>query len=155
YGNFDYISVLANVIDDDVYNTLKKAEKRTVYLFNLESGDGDLIYSSLLNKLRSSNKNNSLWSNEQLDFHTRDSAETLKPIYKAERHDEAFQITGILFFSVMFLGILFLISSIVVLYYKITTDIEDEKEQIEKLNRIGLTTKECKAYLQTHLKILF
>lgn len=159
YGNFDYIGVVANVIDDGLYNKITSttnSEKRKVFLFNLESGNGDLVYSSLLDVLREKNgSDKNLWSKAQTDFYTRNSAENLRPIYKSERYEEAFQITGILFFSVMFLGILFLVSSIVVLYYKIVTDIEDEKEQIKSFKRIGLTTNECKSYLQTHIKILF
>ncbi|BAE85465.1 hypothetical protein SDC9_10920 [bioreactor metagenome] len=67
----------------------------------------------------------------------------------------AFGIGGFTFFAFCFIGCLFLLSSGIVLYYKIVTDIDEEKEQIGMLKRIGLNDKECRSYLTTHLAILF
>jgi ABC-type antimicrobial peptide transport system permease subunit len=67
----------------------------------------------------------------------------------------AFGIGGFTFFAFGFIGFLFLLSSGVVLYYKIVTDIDEEKDQIGMLKRIGLNNKECRSYLTTHLAILF
>ena len=155
YGNAEYAAVLANVIDDKVYAELK-ARTETAYLFNLKSGDGQKIFNAILDGLREINgADESLWESSSLVFGTKDDITNLRPIYNRERFDMAFGIGGFTFFAFCFIGFLFLLSSGIVLYYKIVTDIDEEKEQVGMLKRIGLNSKECRSYLTTHLAILF
>jgi len=155
YGNIEYAGVLANVIDDQVYEGLK-AETETAYLFNLKTGDGGQVFAAILDGLRAINSaDQSLWASSSLVFGVKDDVNHLRPIYKQERFDVAFGIGGFTFFAFGFIGFLFLLSSGVVLYYKIVTDIDEEKDQIGMLKRIGLNNKECRSYLTTHLAILF
>lgn len=155
YGNIEYAGVLANVIDDDVYKSLN-ADTETVYLFNLKSGDGGQVFDAIMDGLRIINgADESLWESSSLVFGEKDDIINLRPIYKQERFDMAFGIGGFTFFAFSFIGFLFLLSSGVVLYYKIVTDIDEEKEQIDMLKRIGLNNKECRSYLTRHLAILF
>ncbi|EHQ90680.1 putative permease [Desulfosporosinus youngiae DSM 17734] len=155
YGNIEYAGVLANVIDDRVYQSLR-ADTETAYLFNLKSGDGRQVFKSILKGLRNLNgADENLWASSSLVFGIKDDITHLRPIYKQERFDVAFGIGGFTFFAFSFIGFLFLLSSGIVLYYKIVTDIDEEKEQIAMLKRIGLNNQECRSYLTKHLAILF
>lgn len=163
YGTVEFPVMMANIVDDEVFESIE-AQRDTAYLFNLKSGDGDQIFAALLDALRDTNNADStLWANPETKFVDReggtyikrDDAESLRPIYKAERTSIAFRINGFLLFALTFLGFLFLLSSSIVLYYKVATDIDEEKEQSELLTKIGLTAGEYKAYLRTHLAIIF
>ncbi|WML37436.1 FtsX-like permease family protein [Clostridium sp. OS1-26] len=55
----------------------------------------------------------------------------------------------------MFLGLIFLISSGVVLYYKVLTDIEEERKRIESISKIGMTNKEIQNTLLGELRTIF
>lgn len=163
YGIEEFKGVAANIVDDSVYASIS-AQRDRVYLFNLKSGDGDKIFSALLNALREKNKADlSLWTNPETRFVEREDGvyidredvETLRPIYKAERFSIAFRINGFLLFALTFLGFLFLLSSSIVLYYKVATDIDEEKEQAALLTKIGLTMREYRSYLSTHLAVVF
>ncbi|GGA32076.1 ABC transporter permease [Paenibacillus physcomitrellae] len=163
YGDLEFPAVTAHVVDDSVYNKLQ-AQRETTYLFNLKSGDGERIFSALLNTLREKNNADaSLWASPETTFVDRgegvyvehDKAQSLRPIYKGERYEIAFRVNGFLLFALSFLGFLFLLSSSIVLYYKVATDIDEEKEHAALLSKIGLTEAEYKAYLRTHLAIIF
>ncbi|SEO82222.1 FtsX-like permease family protein [Paenibacillus sp. OV219] len=157
YGDVEFEGVMANVVDDSVYAKLAPhVAEYTAHQFNLKRGDGEKVFASILDALRASNHaDSSLWASTDTQFGNKDQAEALRPIYKKERYDIAFKINGLLFFSLGFLGMLFLLSSSVVLYYKMVTDVDEEKEQIALLKRIGLTVAECKSYLQMHLAVVF
>ncbi|MDF2717556.1 MAG: putative transporter, permease component [Paenibacillus sp.] len=163
YGTIEFPVVMANIVDDSVYEKIQ-AQRETAFLFNLKSGDGDHIFATLLDALREKNNaDSSLWVSPETKFVDReggtyidrDKAESMRPIYKAERFAIAFRINGFLLFALTFLGYLFLLSSSIVLYYKVATDIDEEKEQAALLTKIGLTKREYKSYLQTHLAIIF
>jgi hypothetical protein len=155
YGNVEFAGAMANIVDDSVYEKIK-AQRDIAYLFNLKSGDGDRIFTALLDALREKNNSDTtLWSSSEIQFGYRDNVESLRPIYKAERFKIASRIGDFLLFAMSFLGALFLLSSSIVLYYKVATDIDEEKEQAILLTKIGLTMKEYKAYLGKHLAIIF
>jgi hypothetical protein len=163
YGTVEFPGIMANIVDDSVYANLR-AQRETAYLFNLKNGDGDRIFTALLDVLRDKNNaDSSLWADPETKFVDRnggmyvdrDDAESLRPIYKAERYSIAFRIDGFLLFAMVFLGFLFLLSSSIVLYYKVSTDIDEEREQAALLTKIGLSMEEYKSYLRTHLAIIF
>jgi ABC-type antimicrobial peptide transport system permease subunit len=155
YGNVEFAGVMANIVDDSVYENIR-GQRDKVYLFNLKSGDGDKIFTAILNVLRKKNNaDSSLWVSAETQYGSRDDIKWLRPIYKAERHEIAFRIGGFLLFAMSFLGFLFLLSSSIVLYYKVATDIDEEKEQAVLLIKIGMTTDEYKSYLNIHLATIF
>ncbi|RAU99169.1 ABC transporter permease [Paenibacillus sp. YN15] len=163
YGDEEFKGAMANIVNDSVYAKLR-AQRDTVYLFNLKAGDGDRIFAAMLDALREKNQaDSSLWTNPDTRFVERagealidrNDAEALRPVYKAERQTIVFRINGFLLFALSFLGVLFLLSSSIVLYYKVATDIDEEKEQAALLMKIGLTAAEYRAYLRTHLAIIF
>ena len=163
YGNAEFVGFMANIVDDSVYESIH-GQSDTAYLFNLKGGDGDKIFAALLNVLREKNNaDSSLWVSSETQFIEReggayidrDKAESLRPIYKAERFAIKFRMDGFLLFAMIFLGFLFLLSSSIVLYYKVATDIDEEKEHAALLTKIGLTVGEYKSYLKAHLAIVF
>lgn len=156
YANIEFDGVLANIVDDTVYEGLRQAERNTVYLFDLQNGNGQQVFAGILDALRAhNNADSSLWAKADSQADSKDQAEHLRPIYKAERYEVAFRIGGFMLFAFAFLGLLFLLSSVIVLYYKIVTSIDEEKEKIALLQKIGLLGSECRSYLHKHLAILF
>lgn len=155
YGDFEFAGAVANVVDDDVYESMsQKAQINKLYLFNLKSGDGAAIYEGILNALRIKNGNPNLWKGGDAELGKKDNPECLRPIYSAERWDTALKICGFLLFSMMFLGLLFLLSSSIALYYKIAGDEDEEKEKFALLKKIGLTDREYRKDLTLRLNIL-
>lgn len=156
YGDFEFDGTAMSVVDDLVYEKIQGAEKRTLYLFNIIEKSTGRLYEDILETLRNkNNEDDSLWQGETRFYEIRDTAETLHPIFKEQRYRDVFNISGLVFFSVMFLGMLFLVSSIVVLYYKIISDVEYEKQNICNLKKIGATSTDCHKYLNKQLGILF
>jgi hypothetical protein len=156
YGDFEFANRVVNVVDDGIYAELSRdAQINKLYLFNLKSGNGAGIYEGLLNALRTKNGNVELWKNGAAAFGVKDDAESLRPIYRAERKDTALKICGFLLFAMMFLGLLFLLSSSVVLYYKISADKNEEKEKAALLQKIGVTSHEYRRELSLRFGILF
>ncbi len=58
-------------------------------------------------------------------------------------------------FSNLFLGMMFLISSGVVLYFKVLTGVDEEKERVKKLLQLGMTGREISKVLTKELTIIF
>ncbi|HYE84108.1 MAG TPA: ABC transporter permease [Clostridia bacterium] len=155
YGNAEFDTVIANVVDDVVYESIN-TPRYMLYLFDVKSDNKEKIFNAILASLRiKNNADDSLWASEEIDFGQKDNIQHLRPIYKAERHKIVFRMAGFILFSLAFLGILFLLASIVVLYYKIASDVDGEKEQIMLLQKVGLSQKECRSYLQSHLAVVF
>ncbi len=155
YGKMEFSSVVANVIDDEVYESLKNKEITNVSLFNLQKGDVLKIYDGLLDVLRVNNGDNNLWRGENSFNELRDTPEEFKPICKMLSVEQTMKILGMFSFTMTFISILFLISSSVVMYYKLANDIEYEREQIKLFKKIGLNREECKSYLDKHTGVMF
>lgn len=156
YGDFEFAGAVANVVDYDVYeNMAQNAQSNKLYLFNLKNGNGTAIYQGILDALRIKNGNPNLWKDGAVEFGRKDDPEYLRPIYRAERWDTALKICGFLLFAMMFLGLLFLLSSSIALYYKIAADEGEEKEKFALLQKIGLTDCEYRKDLTLRISILF
>jgi hypothetical protein len=164
YGNIEFAGAMASVIDDSVFERVKGEQNNEILLFNLKSGDDQKILEALLKALKQKNIANgvineknaaSLWASSAIDFYDKDDIAQLRPISKAERYEICFRANGFLLFALAFLGLLFLVSSCMVLYYKLATDTDEEAEQVDLLRKIGLTVRECRSYLQTHIAVIF
>lgn len=132
----------ALVVDDQVYKQWKaEIRKEQIKKFHLIKGNiNEQGYQSLVHALR-----------ERNGFELED----LKPLYKEAEFKRTLQSNGTLFFIVIFLGALFAIASGVVLFHKVLSDIEDQKDSIYSLKRIGITTKELKNIISKELAITF
>ena len=92
-------------------------------------------------------KPNSTWEFKDL--------EPLKPLSKLMMYDRALEQYGFYLFVMCFIGSLFFLSSGVVLYFKIYTDLEDTKIRYKKLFKIGITDYEMKKVISKELKPIF
>lgn len=155
YGELEFASVLANVIDDEVYNRIVNPEITNVHLMNLESGNTLNIYHAIKDNLRNLNGDETLWRTSNTFHEGKTTPEEFNPISKLVQKETTFKLIGMMTFTMIFISILFLISSSVVIYYKLVNDIEHEKEQITLFKKIGITREECKKYLSNHSMIIF
>ncbi len=155
YGNMEFHGVIANIVDDSVYNTFINPEITTVNLFNVDTEDDSRIYNALLNELRNRNNDQDLWDSVVDDEYAKATAEGYMPISKSLKVEVTNKMLSMFSFTMAFISILFLISSSVVMYYKIFNDAEYEKSQIELFKKIGLSDDECRKYLSKHTAIIF
>lgn len=132
YGDIDFTGAIAEIVTSDIYQNIDSKEISS-YLFNINTSNTEEIK----NYINEEYPNNTLIVN------------------KSEKFEGAFRTAGLVFFSVLFLSILFIIASSVVLYYKIISDIEEEKAQLKLFSKIGLTKSECRSYLNKHLGVIF
>lgn len=154
----------ASIVDDKGYEEMvKKVGENKIskyHLINLKNGDKDKIFEALLSGIRRVNTNDeTVWQSKTNvlggKYDERSLLEAYRPIYKMERFQVSLQENGFAFFSFIFLGILFLVASAVVLYYKVISDIEEEKERMISISKIGLTDKEGSIILIKQLRIIF
>ncbi|MBX4263888.1 FtsX-like permease family protein [Clostridium estertheticum] len=81
--------------------------------------------------------------------------ESLKPEFKQQILEENIKENGFMLFSSLFLGMMFLIASGVVLYFKVLTGVGEEKERVKKLVQLGMTDREVSKVLTKELAIIF
>lgn len=155
YGNMEFAAVIANIIDDEVYNSLVNPEITDVYLFDIAKGNHLEIYSEILDYMRMKNNNVNLWDDLSSYHELKTTAESLPPICKEFSIEQTLKVMGMFSFTMTFISILFLISASFVMYYKIVNDITYEKEQFQLFQKIGLTRVECIRYLYKHTAVLF
>lgn len=62
---------------------------------------------------------------------------------------------GISFFVAIFLSILFFIGSFLLLYIQLFSEVDQEKQRIRKLYRIGITSKEVKKLVSQEITTIF
>lgn len=55
----------------------------------------------------------------------------------------------------LFIGIVFFVSAGSFLYFRLYTDLDDDKEKFTAINKIGLTIKEMKKVISKQMMILF
>lgn len=154
YGEMEFATVIANVLDDAVYESIKNPEITTVSLFDYEGVDLE-FYEKLMDVLRMYNGNNDLWTSVDLEHEVKTTAEEFKPISKYMKVEQTNKLLGMFSFTMTFISLLFLVSSSVVMYYKLVNDVDYEKEQIALFKKIGLNDLECRKYLNQHTGIIF
>lgn len=78
-----------------------------------------------------------------------------KLVSKIGEYMEQKQSGSFLLFLITFVGILFFISSCVILHFKLLTEFEREKIKYKKLSKIGITTDEIERSVSKELGVLF
>jgi ABC-type antimicrobial peptide transport system permease subunit len=146
------MGIYATVINHELWSELAEAgEVNHVLAFNLRRGNQLQIFNALKTAfLEINNLPEDAWDSPFGGEFSR-----LRPLSHTERFNLALRINGFMLFVVAFLGLIFLISTFVVLYHKFVSDVDDESESISMYKKIGLTMRECRAYIQTHLGIVF
>jgi hypothetical protein len=167
FANLEYTNAYstyhAYVVDDKDYEMMKRKsgyrDSSKYHLINLSNGDQHKIFAGLLDALRKVNHaDETIWKNKAFlggPINEKTMLEAYRPFSKTEKVERDKQINGVFYFSMAFLGALLLISSSIVLLYKIVTDIEEEKLRIAILRKIGITDSEMKRNLAKHLKLIF
>ncbi|WP_291583062.1 ABC transporter permease [Clostridium sp. UBA6640] len=159
----EYSSGTALIIDDKDYEVLKNnfAEKSVKKLHLMNVKNKDVAFNELIGYLKKvNNLDNSYWNEGNLfggkiTDDERGTIEAYRPIYREELIKMQFDNNGITLFTMIFIGLLFVIANGVVLYYKVFNDIKDEKERIISLDRIGILQSEVRTIISKELSITF
>lgn len=70
--------------------------------------------------------------------------------YEMDKQNSSFNL-----FTFSFIGLLFLISSGIVLAFKVFNDFTDYKQSYDQLNKVGVTDKEMSQWIKSELKLIF
>ncbi|MEK5055242.1 ABC transporter permease [Niallia sp. FSL K6-0212] len=158
-----YSTYHAYVVNDKDYEMIKRksdySDPSKYHLINLSNGDNYKVFSGILDALRKVNHaDEEIWKNKSFlggPINEKTMLEAYRPFSKMEKVERDKEVNGVFYFSMAFLGSLLLISSSIVLLYKIVTDIAEEKLQITILRKIGITNREMKKHLTKQLKLIF
>jgi len=141
--SLDYSRRTALIINDEDYKRIKEKLGQQVvsydHLINLKDPKDYKSFNSISSELKRLNHGD----------------ESLKPAFKQQMLEENIRESGFMLFSSLFLGMMFLISSGVVLYFKVLTGVDEEKERVKKLVQLGMTDSEVSKVLTKELAIIF
>lgn len=162
YGG-EYDSGTALVVDDKAYEVLKSnfTEKSIKKLHLMNVKNKDIAFDEILKNLKEvNNLDDSYWNQGniwggKISDDERGTIEAYRPIYREELIRLQLDNNGMMLFTMIFIGLLFVIANGVVLYYKVFSDIKDEEERIKSLNRIGILQCEIKTMIKKELAITF
>lgn len=132
-NNLDAVSKTFNGV-----NASKQATPACLVEFDLDAGDKEIIsFTSNLNHIL--NKNN-----------------IKAAINSAAINRESFlTIYGGLFFLGIFLGILFLMATVLIIYYKQISEGYDDKERFEIMQKVGMSKSEIKSTIRRQILMVF
>ncbi|GKX67658.1 FtsX-like permease family protein [Inconstantimicrobium mannanitabidum] len=132
------------VLNNKVYNEIKSnLDPENVYYDILVDLESDHDYKRINQELKEELKK---IGGEEL-------AETLN-IKSNSRHIEMSK-SSFIFFTFFFLGVIFLTGSGAILYFKIFTSLDEDKQRKNSFNRIGLTTTEIRKIISKEIRIIF
>lgn len=161
--NDEFFIVDAIIIDDNDYEKLKNDVEKTsikkVHLLN--TTNTDKVFDGLIEVLKDKNNlDKSEWNeayaeNFDGEITQKEINAMYRPLYTEDIITKKISDNGLMFFTLIFVGLMFVIANGVVLYYKVLSDIEEEKERVKSLQRIGVTEKELKNTISKELIIIF
>ncbi|MCB2357367.1 FtsX-like permease family protein [Clostridium estertheticum] len=141
--SLNYSRGTALIINDKDYKKIKEKLGPQVvsydHLIKLKDSKDYKSFNSILNELKKLNNGD----------------ESLKPKFKQQILEKGIRENGFILFSSLFLGMMLLISSGVVLYFKVLTGVDEEKERVKKLVQLGMTDSEISKVLTKELAIIF
>ncbi|NLC05007.1 MAG: hypothetical protein GX778_00580 [Erysipelothrix sp.] len=83
----------------------------------------------------------------------REEAGVVRDVYTAK--DRYLSQYGSLFFVGLFLGILFLVATVLIIYFKQISEGYQDQERYEILQKVGMTKEEVKSTINTQIKFVF
>lgn len=89
------------------------------------------------------------------EFSTNDNNIALKPVSRISDYLERKQSGSFMLFLFSFIGLLFFLSSAVILHFRLLTEFEREMIKYKKLYKIGITENEISTIISKELKVLF
>lgn len=162
YGG-EYDSGFAFILNDNDYNMIKKNVKegaiKNLHLMNVRNKD--VAFTGLLNYLKGVNDLDSTYWNEgqlwggKISEDERGTLEAYRPLYREELIRMQLDDNGMLLFTTIFIGILFIITNGVVLYYKVISDVNEERKRNSILFKVGILESEVKSVIKKELRIIF
>lgn len=155
YGEIEFQTVNASIIDDSVYDQIANPEISTIQLFNVSGVNEQALCTNLKDELKVINNAPDSWQQSMPERVEHDTVEAYQPICKDLKVEETDKAMAMFSFTMTFISILFLIASSVVLYYKLVNDIDYEREQIKLFKKIGVNDNECKKYIKNHTAFIF
>ena len=155
--NTNVSSGKAIIVDDDEYESLKKANIKSgnMHLLNIknEKEIGNVLDDYLLKK---NNIKKEDWDNgKQILSFEEEVIRGYKPIYKHELIEDSIKYNGMMFFTTIFIGLLFIFANGIVLYYKVLSEIDEERERVKSLRRIGIENKKLRKIISKEMAITF
>lgn len=149
---FNNISIYSGapcvILDDEDYINLKSKTNQLnigkVHLLNFKGWKNTgYIVKGLQKKLESINK-----TEGEVNY-------LAIPTSRIVDYDNRMAAASFMLFLCGFVGILFFISSCVIMHFKLLTEMERERRKYRKLYKIGITSNEIKTILKKELKVLF
>lgn len=156
YDTFVNDKFIAWVVSEEEYNDIsKEIDKENLYrshMMNFKDWKKTLsIYTELFHKLNEINGTS--YSYERpLDYRYKWRS---APQSKYWAYTQAVKENNFYLFAMGFVGLIFFISSGVVLYFKIYTEIEEGKIRYEKLFKIGITDRQMEKIISKELRRIF
>lgn len=155
--NTNVSSGKAIIVDDDEYESLKKANIKSgnMHLLNIknEKEIGNILDDYLLKK---NNIKKEDWDNgKQILSFEEEVIRGYKPIYKHELIEDSIKYNGMMFFTTIFIGLLFIFANGIVLYYKVLSEIDEERERVKSLRRIGIENKKLRKIISKEMALTF
>ncbi|MGH4121598.1 MAG: FtsX-like permease family protein [Clostridium sp.] len=151
FTNTHYL-ILNNKDYQNVRNITKPYDVGTIKLMNFKDWrKTENVSMELKSKLETYNRENTRPYYENVN---KDNL-MFKPESKIKYYLDNKQSGSYLLFLCSYVGILFLLSSAVILHFKLLTEYEDEKIKYKKLYKIGITDNEVTKLILKELKVLF
>ncbi len=75
--------------------------------------------------------------------------------YKQLNYQECYTLYGGLFFLGLFLGILFLMGTVLIIYYKQVSEGYDDRERFEIMQKVGMSKKEVRQSIKSQVLLVF
>jgi putative ABC transport system permease protein len=76
-------------------------------------------------------------------------------VCRTERYQAILQMYGSMFFIGILLGTLFLLATVLIIYYKQISEGYDDRERFEIMQKVGMTEKEVKGTIRSQVLIVF
>jgi hypothetical protein len=156
FNNIQIISPATVILNNTDYliikSGLKPNESGVIHLMNFENWRKTQgIVDELSTVLQRFNSENGKRYFEKAE----DDVMFLKPVSRIGIYNEQIHSGSFLFFLVSFVGVLFFISSAVLLHFKLLTELDREKLKYRKLYKIGITDAEVSRVIKKELRVLF
>lgn len=76
-------------------------------------------------------------------------------VFFTDRYDQAMKIFGSLFFLGLFLGTLFLVETILIIYYKQISEGYEDQKRFEIMQNVGMSRREVKRSIRSQILLVF
>jgi hypothetical protein len=157
---FNNIPIVANghyvILNKNDYQNIKiNAKQSDIGNIKLMNFKDWYKTGSVLKKLRSNLETYNRENTKSFYENINNDIKMFKPASRIGDYLERKQAGSFLLFLFSFVGILFFVSSAVILHFKLLTEYESEKVKYKKLYKIGITDNEVSVIISKELRVLF